>query len=118
VESHLKTLYNQMRDRQEHWYLDLLLLADAHADNAYGGTTGAEVIPFENNAIDGANSVIGRDWNRYLEDIGRANRLIVHIDEVQDATLTTAMREQYKAEAKIFRAMILFDMVRIWGSIP
>ncbi|WP_345232330.1 RagB/SusD family nutrient uptake outer membrane protein [Olivibacter ginsenosidimutans] len=118
VESHLKTLYNQMRDRQEHWYLDLLLIADAHADNAYGGTTGAEVIPFENNALEGSNSVIDRDWNRYLEDMARANRLIVNIDEVEDATLTTALRERYKAEAKIFRAMILFDMVRIWGSIP
>ncbi|SEL38979.1 RagB/SusD family nutrient uptake outer membrane protein [Parapedobacter koreensis] len=118
VEGHLVTLYNQMRDRQEHWYLDLLLIADAHADNAYGGTTGAEVIPFENNAIEGSNSVINRDWNRYLEDIARANRLIVNIDDVQDATLTTAERERYKAEAKIFRAMILFDMVRLWGSIP
>ena len=27
VESHLTTLYNQMRDRQEHWYVDLLLIS-------------------------------------------------------------------------------------------
>lgn len=118
VEGHLVTLYNQMRDRQEHWYLDLLLIAEAHSDNAYAGTTGAEVLPFENNAIEGSNSVIDRDWNRYLEDIARANRLIVNIDDVQDATLTAAERERYKAEAKIFRAMILFDMVRLWGAIP
>ncbi|SKB90922.1 Starch-binding associating with outer membrane [Parapedobacter luteus] len=118
VEGHLVTLYNQLRERQEHWYLDLLLIAEAHADNAYAGTTGAEVVPFENNAIEGSNSVINRDWNRYLEDIARANRLIVNIDGVQDASLTIAERERYKAEAKIFRAMILFDMVRLWGSIP
>ena len=48
VESHLTTIYNQMRDRQEHWYVDLLLISDSHADNAYAGTTGAEVLPFEN----------------------------------------------------------------------
>ena len=42
VESHLTTIYNQMRDRQEHWYVDLLLISDSHADNAYAGTTGAE----------------------------------------------------------------------------
>ncbi|MGJ1287516.1 RagB/SusD family nutrient uptake outer membrane protein [Sphingobacterium spiritivorum] len=118
VLSHMKTLYQQMRDRQEHWYLDLLLIAESHADNAYAGTTGAEVIPFENNAIEGSNSVVNRDWNRYLQDIGRANRLIVNIDSVKDNTLTAQERKQYKAEAMIFRAMIMYDMVRIWGSIP
>lgn len=118
VESHMKTLYNQMRDRQEHWYMDLLLVAEAHSDNAYAGTTGAEVIPFEDNAIDGSNSVLERDWNRYLEDVGRANRLICNVDSVKDNTFTPAERETYKAQAKIFRAMIFFDMVRLWGSFP
>src|SRR5690606_9006463 len=118
VLSHMTTLYNQMRDRQEHWYMDLLLIADVHADNAYAGTTGAEVLPFENNSIEGSNSVMSRDWNRYLEDVARANLLIVNVDSVQDNSLTTAERQQYKAEAKIFRAMIFFDMVRLWGDIP
>ena len=118
VESHLTTLYNQMRDRQEHWYVDLLLISDSHADNAYAGTTGAEVVPFENNSIEGSNSVMERDWNRYLEDIARANKLICNIDLVTDNSLTTTERAQYKAEAKIFRAMIMFDMVRLWGDFP
>lgn len=118
VESHMKTIYNQMRDRQEHWYLDLLLIAESHSDNAYAGTTGAEVIPFENNSIEGTNTVLERDWNRYLEDIGRANKLIVNVDSVNDNSFTTAERAAYKAQAKIFRAMVFFDMVRIWGDIP
>ncbi len=118
VDGHMTTLYNQMRDRQEHWYMDLLLIAESHADNAYAGTTGAEVVPFENNSIEGSNSVIERDWRRFMEDIGRANLLIVNIDGVQDPALTTALKNRYKAEAKIFRAMILFDMVRLWGDIP
>ncbi len=104
-----------MRDRQEHWYVDLLLIADSHSDNAYAGTTGAEVVPFENNSIEGSNSVLERDWNRYLEDMARANKLICNIDLVKDNSLTTAERAQYKAEAEIFRAMIMFDMVRLWG---
>lgn len=118
VESHLTTLYNQMRDRQEHWYVDLLLISDSHSDNAYAGTTGAEVVPFENNSIEGSNSVLERDWNRYLEDVARANKLICNIDLVTDNSLTTAERAQYKAEAKIFRAMVMFDMVRLWGDFP
>lgn len=118
VLSHMQTIYRQMRDRQEHWYMDLLLIAEAHADNAYAGTTGAEVLPFENNGIDGANSVLERDWNRYMVDVARANRLIININEVRDNALTPQERQQYVAEAKIFRAMIYFDMVRIWGNVP
>lgn len=118
VESHMTTIYNQMRDRQEHWYVDLLLISESHADNAYAGTTGAEVLPFENNSIEGSNSVLERDWNRYLEDIARANKLICNIDLVTDNSLTTTERAQYKAEAMIFRAMIMFDMVRLWGDFP
>ncbi|WP_455586157.1 RagB/SusD family nutrient uptake outer membrane protein [Bacteroides sp.] len=118
VVSHLTTIYKQMQDRQEHWYVDLLLISDSHADNAYAGTTGAEVVPFENNSIEGSNSVLSRDWDRYLEDIARANKLICNIDAVTDNSLTTAERLQYKAEAKIFRAMIMFDMVRLWGDFP
>jgi len=118
VESHMLTIYNQMRDRQEHWYLDQLLIADSHSDNAYAGTTGAEVVPFETNGIEGSNSVMERDWRRFMEDIGRANVLIVNIDSVADNSLTSALRAQYTAEAKIFRAMLMFDMVRLWGDIP
>ena len=118
VDSHMETLYKQFRDRQEHLYLDRLLLAEAHSDNAYGGTTGAEVIPFENNSIEGSNSVINRDWERYLEDIARANRLIVGIEDVKDPALTADIKAKYVAEAKIFRAFMLFHMVRIWGNVP
>ena len=62
--------------------------------------------------------MLERDWNRYLEDVARANKLICNIDLVTDNSLTTAERAQYKAEAMIFRAMVMFDMVRLWGNFP
>ena len=43
VETSMVTLHKKFRDRQEHWYVDKLLIGDAHSDNAYAGTTGAEV---------------------------------------------------------------------------
>ncbi len=116
--SQYENMYTRMRDNQEHWCLDLLLLAECHSDNAYAGTTGAEVVPFETNTIDGGNSVLERDWERYLTDIATANRIICYIDEVPDATFPQSEREQWKAEAKIYRAMILFTMARIWGDFP
>ena len=34
VESALTALYELMKSRIEHWYLDLILISDAYADNA------------------------------------------------------------------------------------
>ncbi len=116
--SQYQAMYQLLKDRQEHWYLDYLLITETHSDNAYAGTTGAEVIPMENNSIDGSNSCLYRDWERYLADVAQANIVINYIDDVTDASLTDTERTQWKAEAKIFRAMIWFDMVRIWGNIP
>ena len=69
-----------MRDNQEYWYLDYLLFGEARTDNAYAGTTGAEVVPVETNALDASNPDIARDWNGYLNDIAHANVVIANID--------------------------------------
>jgi len=118
VESYMKSLYKKITDQQEHWYLDQLLIADCHSDNAYVGTTGAEVVPYEDNSIEGSNSVIKRDWDRYLGDAAMATKMIQNLDKVQDGSLTQAEQNRYSAQARIFRAMIWFDMARLWGSVP
>ena len=47
MEAVYKNLYQIMRDRQEHWYLDYLLFCETRADNAYAGTTGNEIVPVD-----------------------------------------------------------------------
>ena len=118
IQTQYQALYKLLKDRQEHWYLDVLLFAETHSDNAYAGTTGSEVIPVETNSLDAGNTVLGRDWDRYLADVAQANTVISNIDLVPDVSLTAQERKQWKAEAKIFRAMIWFDMIRMWGNIP
>lgn len=115
---HRQTLLNLFKNGQEHWYLDMLLLAESHSDNAYAGSPNAETTPFEVNSIEGSNTNMRRDWNGHMGNIAQANRLIVNIDKVPDPALTQAEKLQFKAEAKILRAMIYFDMVRIWGNVP
>ena len=34
VESYMTKMYKLITDRQEHWYLDQLLIAECHSDNA------------------------------------------------------------------------------------
>lgn len=118
VVSHRQTLLNLYKNGQEHWFLDLLLLAESHSDNAYAGAPNAETTPFEVNSIEGSNTNLKRDWNKYMGDVALANKMINNVDKVTDATLTQAEKNQFKAEAKILRGMIYFDMVRIWGNVP
>jgi hypothetical protein len=118
VLEHRKTLLNLYENGQEHWCLDMLLLAEVHADNAYAGSPGAETTPFEVNSIEGSNINLKRDWNAHMANVAQTNKLIENIDDVSDPALTEAEKNQFKAEAKILRAMIYFDMVRIWGNVP
>ena len=111
-------LYDYLRDNQEYWYLDYLLFGEARTDNAYAGTTGAEVVPVETNALDASNPDIARDWNGYLNDIAHANVVIANIDAVPDPSFSSEERQQWKAEALIFRAMMIFDLARWFGNIP
>lgn len=119
ADEQLRNLYELFRNRQEHMHVDLLLVGDAHADNAYGGTTGAEVQPFENNSVDGSNPVLERDWNRYLEDVAKANVLIVGSEQLYKAgSISESEYHLYKAQGEIFRAMQMFALARLWGSFP
>ena len=119
AESQLKALYELFKNRQEHAHLDYLLIGDSHSDNAYAGTTGAEVVPYETNSIDASNSVLSRDWNRYLEDIAKANVLINGVEQLKDnGQVSEAEYHTYKAQGEIFRALMMFRMARLWGSFP
>lgn len=116
VETQLQVLYTTLKNQD--WYIDKTLIADSHSDNAYAGAFNAEVLPFEDNSIDATNSVLKRDWNRYLGHVGLANKLIIYADSVADNSLSADEVKRYQAQGKIFRALILFDMVRVWGNIP
>ncbi len=119
AEDQLKNLYELFRSRVEHWYVDKLLVAESHSDNAYAGTTGAEVVPYETNTIDASNSVLSRDWTRFLEDIAQSNVLINGLDQLlEQGKVNQAEYNSMKAQGCIFRAMVMFDMAREWGSFP
>ncbi|WP_321437940.1 RagB/SusD family nutrient uptake outer membrane protein [uncultured Bacteroides sp.] len=111
-------IYKSIQDAQESWYMDMLVFAETHADNAYSGGTDAELVQLESNKQDGTNKNIERDWTSFLEYIVSANRVICNVDSVPDNTLTDAERKQWKAEASIWRAWVLFDMTRLWGEVP
>ncbi|MDR2824936.1 MAG: RagB/SusD family nutrient uptake outer membrane protein [Prevotellaceae bacterium] len=113
-----QVLYQSLKNGQEHWYLDILLLSESHSDNAYAGSPNAETTPFEINSIEGSNFNLERDWNGHMDNVAQANRLIQGIDELNDPALTDAEAKEIRAEGLIFRSLVYFDMARIWGRVP
>ena len=102
----------------EGWTADMLIYNDTHADNSYRGATDVELTQLEQQRQDGINKNINRDWDYYFSIVGAANNVICNIDSVPDPTFSLAERKQWKSEALILRAMIYFDMVRLWGDVP
>lgn len=120
VEMYLQDLYDRVvgTDTQNNWYRDQMMLSDVHSDNAYAGTSGAEVVHIENNAVDATHMMIERLWERWMKDVAVANKFIVNVDKVLDGSLRPEEIECYKAQGEIFRAIVWFDMTRVWGDIP
>ena len=120
VEIYLRDIYTRPTEgnTQNTWFRDLMMISDVHADNAYAGTTGAEVVHIENNAADATHMMIERVWTRWMNDVATANKFIVNVDNVLDNSLTQDEINEYKAQAMLFRAIVWFDMARMFGNIP
>ena len=119
VITHRQTMYNGLKEC-EHFYQDVLLFSEVHTDNAYTGNEGGAPPAFEKNDVADMMSKppLKRGWDRRYNNIALANKLISNIDKVPDPTLTTEERKQFKAEALIYRAMLYYDMVLLWGRVP
>lgn len=123
TKAEMETQYNAMYklisgSAQQEWTLDYTVFTDTHSDNAYSGGSSNNLLTLEAQSQDADNVVISRSWDKYLSYVSAANIIILNVDKVPDQSLTAAERKQWKAEAKIFRGFILFDMVRLWGDIP
>lgn len=120
VEIYLRDLYQRTTENntQNNWFRDLMMISDVHSDNAYAGTSGAEVVHVENNAIDATHMMNERLWTRWMNDVAAANKFICNVDNVLDGSLSQEEINEYKAQAMIFRSIVWFDMTRMWGNIP
>ncbi|NDV70254.1 RagB/SusD family nutrient uptake outer membrane protein [Dysgonomonas sp. 25] len=108
----------QGNNTQEKWYMDYLEFAEVRADNAYAGGTSNGIVSLEQHSQDGDNTIVLRNWKMFLENINAANIIICNVDLVPDLALTQTERQHWKAEAKILRAWMMFEMVRLWGEVP
>ncbi|MDE6453035.1 MAG: RagB/SusD family nutrient uptake outer membrane protein [Muribaculaceae bacterium] len=58
-----------------------------------------------------------QDWKVYYAGVYRCNELCVHEDQINWDS-ESGNRALYMAECRALRALLYFDMVRLWGNIP
>lgn len=97
------------------------VMSDVRADNAYNGTAHAKLRDIESNNISANNEDVAITWRRYFEQVSNANNIICNIDSVfaHDTEWTDeSEKNQWKAEALIYRAWIWMRVTSLWGSVP
>lgn len=57
------------------------------------------------------------DWKNYYAGVYRCNELISREEQIEWAA-TNSKRSVYMGECHAIRALLYFDMVRLWGNIP
>lgn len=57
------------------------------------------------------------DWKNYYAAVYRCNELIAHEEQIQWKE-EGSMHGTYMGECRAIRALLYFDMVRLWGNIP
>ena len=62
-------------------------------------------------------NIFENDWKRYYEGLYRCNEMISREEQFQWKE-TNSHRGEYMGQAKALRALLYFDMVRLWENIP
>lgn len=64
-----------------------------------------------------SQNVYEQDWKVYYAGVYRCNEFIAHEDQINWSDETN-VRGQYMGECHAIRALLYFDMVRLWEKIP
>ena len=64
---------------------------------------------------DANNEVITGMWDAYYTGVGRANRIITQVPEIE---MDEDLKNRIVAEARFLRATFYFDLVNKWGDVP
>lgn len=89
-------------------------MQEVRSDNAYAKReeAGYDIDDFQ---LAATNVDIAENWELSYNAIFRAN---IILDKIEGADVTDEFKAQAIAEAKFIRALVFFDMVRLFGDIP
>ncbi|PSR56495.1 RagB/SusD family nutrient uptake outer membrane protein [Adhaeribacter arboris] len=97
--------------RQLHLTTDLI----SDDANAGAGATNQNVLAMGAVTFAPTNDRIEKTWRQHYAAINRAN---VAIDNIAKASFDENLRNRLIAETKFIRALLYFNLVRLWGDVP
>ena len=95
-------------------YFDFGDLASDNAYNSKHNNTIAKISINESNVVADNTSLISV-WSGSYRVISRANLVLT---KMKDVTLEESVKKQFEGECKFLRALMYFNLVRIFGSVP
>ncbi|MDR1919538.1 MAG: RagB/SusD family nutrient uptake outer membrane protein [Tannerellaceae bacterium] len=95
------------------WYVFSEIPSDNTRNQLSGSVTDQD--EFDKFYIRTTNPFIANFWNMSYVGINRINTVLGRIDNVE---IDSSLRERYKLEAKFLRALLYFNLVRVYGDVP
>ena len=109
-------MYDQIQD-DDIFGLHYAMIPDLLSDNTFHSGTFTSYREIDDNDMLSDNVDVGSTWNEMYEAIYRANLIIDLLPTVDDAALEP-LKAQYEGEARFIRAIMYFQLVRLWGDVP
>jgi len=89
-------------------------LTEMRSDNSKTRTSEGEWAQFEDMNVDPTNATVSSYWSAAYNVIFRANTVLPYVSVVTDEHL----RKQYEGEIYFIRALMYFNLVRLFGDVP
>lgn len=97
------------------FYNDYWVLQDLFSDNSHTNQTSVNYTSVDNLQIDQYDEPIQYLWRDFYQTIKCCN---VVLDKVPDIEMDETLKKQLLAEARFFRGMMYFDLIRMFGDVP
>lgn len=97
------------------------LYGELYSDNVYiEFTSGANAFPEEINKhkILPDNGKLKLAWETAYNGLYITNNVLLQLEKTEVSFAQPALKERLKAEARLVRAVILFNLVQAWGDVP
>lgn len=103
----------QENDIYGNWYV----FGEIPSDNTRNQLSGSVTTQneFDQFYIDTQNSMIANFWKAAYKVINRTNTVLGRIDGID---INTDLANRYKLECKFIRALMYFNLVRVYGDVP
>ena len=103
----------QEGDIYGNWYV----FGEIPSDNTRNQLSGSVTTQneFDQFYIDMQNSMIANFWKAAYKVINRTNTILGRIDGIE---INTELANRYKLECKFIRALMYFNLVRVYGDVP